>query len=278
MPILLRHTVLPLAALAALAAGCGGKPPPLPAFDIVVYGDSRHQSDVHRRVAARIAQTAPACVLSTGDLVDHPDEGPLWAEFRDAVKEIRARTVFCSAPGDHDLGPGRLFLKEMGTERLYYDRRAGDVHVFILDSSSQFRDADQVAWLEKTASASDAPHKLAVFHRPPFTIDPKRLADAEQIRPQIHGLLVKLRFCAAFNGHTHAFYATVRDGVRYVITAGGGAPLRTVDPTLGLPGDLSRTFYHFIGLHVDPKRIRARVFDSGGVEAADLAFTVCEHP
>jgi hypothetical protein len=273
-----RRLFLPAVLVVAVLAGCTGKKLPLPAFDIVVYGDCRHKPDVHRRIVAAIVETKPACVLATGDLVDHPDEEPLWAEFRDIVKELRARSVYLSAPGDHDLDPKGLFLKEMGAGALYYDRRIGDIHVFILDTSKRFKDREQIDWLEKTAAASDAPHKFAVFHRPAFMIDRERGADADEIRPAIHGVLVKLRFCAAFNGHQHAFYTTVRDGVRYVVTGAAGAPLWKLDPSLGLPGDLSRSFYHFVGLNVEPKRIRARVIDDRGVEAADLAFTVCEHP
>jgi 3',5'-cyclic AMP phosphodiesterase CpdA len=267
---------LAVLALAALL-GCA-EDKPLPQFDIVAYGDCRHREQIHRRIAAAIVRTKPKAVLVTGDLVDRPNEEPLWAAFRDIVKDLRAQADYYSAPGDHDLHPSKLFEKEMGTEALYYDKRIGDVHVFILNSMGRFTDPEQLAWLEKTAAASDAPHRFAVFHHPPFMIDRDRGAEADELRPRIHGLLVKLRFCATFCGHQHAFYTTARDGVRYVVTGGGGAPLWTLDPSLGLPDDRSRRFHHFVGLHVEPKRVRARVIDERGVEAADLAFTVCEHP
>ena len=268
-----------LAALIPLALlSCGGGDRPLPTFDAVAYGDCRHQTDVHRRIAAAIVRTRPAFVLVTGDLVDHYDEEPLWAEYREIEKEMRARSEYLCAPGDHDLDEKGLFLKEMGRDRTWYDRRIGDCHVFVLDSSKLFQDRDQVDWIEKTAAASDAPHKLAIFHRPPFTVDPKRLDEADAIRPAIHPLLVRHRFCAAFNGHLHAFYTTSRDGVQYVVTAGGGAPLKGIDSLLGQPGDKARSFHHFVGLTLGPKGIRGRVFDDRGEEATGLAFTVCEHP
>jgi hypothetical protein len=267
-----------LAALGLLAAvsGCSEKKP-LPTFDFVAYGDGRHKESVHRKVVSSIVQTKPKFVLATGDLVDQGNKTELWATFRDIVKDLRSQAPFLSAAGDHDLGGEKLFEKEMGVDRLYYDRRFGDVHVFILYSGHLFSDREQVEWIEKTASASDAPHKIAVFHHPPFMIDRDRGHEAEPLRAGIHGVLVKLRFCAAFCGHQHAFYTTRRDGVRYVVTAGGGAPLWKIDPSLGQKGDLSRSFHHFVGLTIAPGGISARVFSADGREAPDLAFPLCEH-
>ncbi len=109
-------------------------------------------------------------------------------------------------------------------------------------------------------------------------IDDKRGKEADDIRPRIHPLLVKLKFCAAFCGHQHSFYSTLRDGVRYVVTAGGGAPLWKIDPSLGQKGDLAKKFHHFVGFKVAGPKIEAHVYGEDGGEDEDLAFTLCEHP
>src|SRR5512137_414069 len=100
MPIR-RRFLIPAALLAAVLPACTGEKPSLPAFDVVAYGDCRHKADVHRRIVANMAATKPKLVLVTGDLVDRPAEEPLWATFRDIVKELRAQSVYLSAPGDH---------------------------------------------------------------------------------------------------------------------------------------------------------------------------------
>lgn len=276
-------TKLLLSAAAALflLAGCGDKKKAA-SLDFAAYGDCRHKTDVHRRVARSMAEARPKFVLVSGDLVDYPEQEAQWTEFRDIVKDLRAVSRYYSCFGDHDgasdAASRNYFLREMGQKDNYFDVVEGDYHIFILDSRSEFDDARQVEWLEKTAAASKSRHKFAVFHRAPFMIDAKRNWQADSIRPKIHPRLVKLKFCAAFCGHQHAFYATLRDGVRYVVTAGGGAPLKDVEPKLGQPGDLSKSFHHFVGFKNLGTRIQAHVYDEDGDEVEELAFTLCEHP
>jgi hypothetical protein len=264
------------AAALLLLAGCTEKKRAA-GLDFAAYGDCRHNTEIHRRIANSITASGAKFTLVTGDLVETPEDPAAWTEFRDIVKELRKKPYDC-ALGDHDPGEKLYFKKELGLDRLYYDRKDGDFHVFVLDSCGKFKDQEQLDWLQKTASASTAKHKFAVFHHPPFSIKTSRVAEAEELRPRIHPLLVKLKFCAAFCGHQHAFYTTLRDGLRYVVTAGGGAPLYNLEASLGQKDDLSKKFFHFVGCTVSGTKILGQVYDPDGGEEADLAFTVCEHP
>jgi len=232
-----RASVLLLAALLS----CGEKKMPS-GIDFAAYGDARHEPPVHRRIVNAIAGSGAKFVLVTGDLVDYAEDEAEWLEVRDILKDLRSRAKYYCAVGDHDPGEKKYFEREMGEPRMSYDVREGDYHLFILDSRAKFTDGPQLEWLKKTAGASTAKHKFAVFHHPPFMIYEKRMQEADVIRPNIHPLLVELKFCAAFCGHQHAFYSTKRDGLRYVVTAGGGAPLRNIDVAHGLPGALAREF------------------------------------
>ncbi len=266
------------AALLLIAlAGCGEKKKAA-GVDFAAYGDARHEPRIHRQIVNSMNASGAKYVVVTGDLVDDAEVEAQWLEVRDILKDLRSRVGYYCAVGDHDPGSKNYFEREMGETRMYYDKREGDVHLFILDSRSKFTDAPQIEWLKKTANASTAKHKFAVFHHPPFMIYEKRMNEADAIRPNIHPLLVELKFCAAFCGHQHAFYSTKRDGLRYVVTAGGGAPLRNIDPKHGQPGDLARKFYHWVGLKFAGPRIDARVYNEHGEEAEDLAFVLCDHP
>lgn len=267
--------VLGAVLLLGLVAGCGARKR-ASALEFAAYGDCRTRTEIHRRLCREMVASGAKFTLVTGDLVETPENPKAWDEFREITRELRSKPYDC-AIGDHDGGTGELFLKELGQSRTYYDRKEGDVHIFVLDSRGKFAEREQLEWLEKTAGASTAKHKFAVFHHPPFMIDRDRGKEADVIRPNIHPLLVKLKFCAAFCGHQHAFYTTRRDGVRYVVTAGGGAHLWKIDPSLGQAGDLSRKFYHFVGFKISGPKIEGHVYDEDGVEDESLAFPLCEH-
>lgn len=257
-----------------LLAGCGPKTVPAVPYAFAVYGDCRHYHKVHARLCERMVEGGARFVLVSGDLVDDGNYPEQWARFREITKDLRARADYVPARGDHD---GGLFSSEFGLAKDYYDRLFGDIHVFVLDSTGRFRDEEQLRWLEERAGASKSLHKFAVFHHPAFTIDPDRQGGAQEIRSRIHSVLVRLRFCAAWAGHDHGFYATVRDGVRYVVTAGGGANLFAPDESKAQPGDVFRSFYHYVGCRIEGRRIRAQVIDEDGDEDESLAFTVCDH-
>jgi 3',5'-cyclic AMP phosphodiesterase CpdA len=222
-------------------------------------------------------QSNPKFVVASGDLVDWGDSEDDWRMFRQITRELRAKAAYVPAAGNHDVSLERRFEKEFGLEKLYYEKRFGDIHVFVLDSNTYFGDAEQLEWLEKRAAASDARHKIATFHHSPFSLEWGEY-EKKPVRERLHPILVKHRFCAAFCGHHHAFYATTRDGVRYVVTAGGGAGLYSLDKSMAQKGDVFREFHHYVGCALGEKGIAARVFDPDGVEAPELAFTLCEHP
>jgi hypothetical protein len=242
------------------------------------YGDCRHNEDMHGRIVRSLLAATPEFVLVTGDMVDHAEDPALWARWGETTRELRSRGGYYCAAGNHDLGAGDLFQKALGLKRLYYDHREGDIHLFVLDSNQNFTDSEQMEWLRKAATESDAKHKIAVFHHPPFMIDDHRGGEALLLRPHIHPVLVSLKFCAAFCGHQHAFYTTLRDGVRYVVTAGGGAPLWKLNPSLGQKEDRYREFHHFVGFFKTGTRIEGHVYSPRGVEVPELAFLLCDHP
>lgn len=276
------------AALLLLLGACSRAPEPPPpvqlqapapaaAVDFAAYGDCRSGHDIHRRICASMLRFGAKYVVVSGDLVDWGDDPGDWKIWREVTKELRAKSLYLAAPGNHDVSRDRSFERELGLERSYFDKRVGDVHVFLLDSNQEFEEEAQLAWLEATASASDARHKIASFHHPPFSLATWGDLEERPIRRRLHPLLVKLKFCAAFAGHHHSFYATKRDGLRYVVTAGGGAHLYRQDPSRAIDGDLFRSYHHFVGCVVGDKGISARVFDPDGVEAPELAFPLCEH-
>ena len=257
-----------------ILSACVADKPALPQLDFAAYGDCRDGHDVHRSICTSILATGAKFVVSTGDLVGSPDFEQDWVKFREITRELRAKVGYYAAPGNHDVSDRRPFEMEFGLEKTYFEKRIGDVHLFLLDSNSYFSDAEQLQWLEERAKASDARHKFAAFHHPPFLFE--TWGDST-IRDRIHPLLLRLKFCAVFCGHHHSFYTTTRDGLRYVVTAGGGAPLYGVDAAQAHPRDQFKNIHHYVGCRMLANKIAAQVFNPDGREEPDLAFTLCEH-
>jgi len=273
-----------LASVAIAVAGCSPVAA-LPPVDLAVYGDCRQYVKIHRKICNQIASRNPKATIVAGDLVDHPTVQWEWDEFHEVTKVCRDKAPLLCAIGNHDIyqvekpgvPAGAAFIKELKLERTWYDRVIGDFHLFVLDSLTGFKETEQLQWFEKAAAASTSKHKFAIFHHPPFHLDRRKAELMPAVQAAIPPLLTKLKFCAAFCGHEHAFYYTRRDGIPYVVTGGGGSALAKQDLSLQIPGDLARSFHHYVGVTAVGPRVEGRVYTPDGGEVPDLAFPICTH-
>ena len=268
----------------AVAGGCSPAAAPTP-VDLAVYGDCRQYVKIHRKICNHIASRNPKATIVAGDLVDHPTIAAEWTEFHEITKVVRDKAPLICAIGNHDVHQvekqgvpaGSAFVRELKLERTWYDRVIGDYHLFVLDSLTGFKEPEQLQWFQKAAAASTSRHRFAIFHHPPFHLDKRKAELMPAVQAAIHPLLAKMKFCAAFCGHEHAFYYTRRDGVPYVVTGGGGSSLAKQDPALQIEGDLARSFFHYVGVTSSGPRVEGRVYTPDGGEVPDLAFPLCSH-
>ena len=66
-------------------------------------------------------------------------------------------------------------------------------------------------------------------------------------------------------GHDHLYYRTKRDGITYLITGGGGAPLYDpIHTELAIPGDVYVKSYHIIRLDVTGKHVNGTTLTPEG--------------
>jgi predicted phosphodiesterase len=258
----------------------------------VVYGDTRTGHDVHKAIVAQILKFRPAFVLCTGDLVSRGTEADQWETFFQIIKPILdAKILYIPVKGNHDRD-GETGLYAKAVERLglkpdtgnpnYFSVRFSNVCVFVLDSNTILEDDAQLRWLEKAVSECKGLHKFVAFHHPLFTLIERRAAEAERFRQRLQPLLDHLKVCAVFVGHDHHFYCTKRQGITYVTTGGGGAPLYDLDPKLAQEGDSFLKAYHFIVVEVSGHKALATVIGMDGEKAklegkSENPFALCDH-
>ncbi len=105
---------------------------------------------------------------------------------------------------------------------------------------------------------------FVVFHRPAYTIGarhsprPRERQLAKILESYQQRCIQDKRNLQiiALMGHNHIYYRTRRNGVIYILTGGGGAPLYNVQPDQGtIPGDKWGIGYHYVLVTINRSEI-----------------------
>jgi len=274
-----RSRTFPLAVLILLlATACTQAPrpeaPPLSKalLRFAAYGDTRDGHDIHRKIVADVLSFQPALVLQTGDLVHHGSAADEWKIFDDITGEMRRQVPYYPARGNHDVSTEgyyeqRVTQPTLSGNKLYYSFEKGNLHFVAVDTEQKVGpESEQGSWLEADLAQAQAARRFIVpfFHRVVFSIGP-HAADPDVLarRPVLHSLFQRHGVRLVFQGHDHVYYRTVRDGITYVVTGGGGAPLYDGENRdLGVPGDVFEKVNHFCIADVYADRIAVTAYGS----------------
>lgn len=237
-------------------------------FEFVVFGDTRSRHDVHQHVVDAILKySEPEFVLHSGDLVADGSDSGLWPYFFNIEKNLLAKTAFFPALGNHERNSHEFYeFFQVGTTP-YYSFNWGGVHVSVINSdignaaaSPAARDAfwqEQTKWLEDDLKSSQkAAYRFVLAHHPPITAVSRR----QESNPRMTALMPmfeQYHVTAGFFGHDHNYQHYLKNGIHYVISGGGGAPLYDVDkPADGITQKVVST-EHFVRIRVNGKSAHA---------------------
>jgi acid phosphatase type 7 len=259
----------------------------------VVYGDTRTNDSVHRRVVAAAVRQQPAFIIQTGDLVEDSSIEAQWATFDNAIQPIRDKHIaYYPAKGNHDV-IGKAFLKEIldpvqpGYDgKNYYFVDVGGLRFISLDTESLSKDAVALSTgpFSKSANCEDAKSagvrqfcwlkeqleeartkKISVvpfFHRALFSVG--NHGSDIGLRNLLHPLFQQYGVRLVFQGHDHLYYRTIRDGITYIVTGGGGAPLYAVKSELMQKGDFAKSVHHLCLAELSAGDIHIIVYEIKG--------------
>jgi len=263
------RSLLCIALLVLLAAACTQCAPPPghpslsakatpaaePILRFAAYGDTRDGHDMHRQIVAGVMSFHPALVLQTGDLVHDGSVAAQWKTFDEITGAMRKQVPYYPARGNHDVGPEgyyeqRVTQPVLSGNKLYYSFEKGSLHFVAIDTQQPVGPkSEEGRWLETDLAQAQAAGRFIIpfFHKAIFSIGPHaNEADVRALKPVLHPLFQRHGVRLVFEGHDHVYYRTVRDGITYVVTGGGGAPLYDGrHPELGLPGDVFHKVNHF---------------------------------
>ncbi len=236
-------------------------------FSFVVFGDSRTNVGSHRRVVERIRREVPDFILGTGDMVDDGARDMDWQIFFDVESELLGENVLFPSIGNHDRqGRGRtadnyrkyFSLPENSPDpERYYAFTYGNARFLILDSNAySFALTDQTAWIERQLGEArldrEIAHIFVSMHHPPFSISLH--GGQTELRDAWTPLFERYGVAAVFSGHDHCYSRSQSNGVHYIVSGGGGAPLypRSRKPSK-IDVDSHRYFErvnHYVRVHV----------------------------
>lgn len=248
-------------------AGFRTAPGPGQDYRVAILGDNRTHDDQHQAVVDAIVLHAPDVVFNTGDAMDTGGVIDDWEGFFAIEGPLLREAPLLPVYGNHEAIFGETYYRGYWTlrdsyagEELNYALAYGNSYWVVYDTVDQSGEA--LPWLEEQlAGAADYPYLFVTFHHPLYSFS-KHTPNQEQ-REALHPLFLKYGVSAVFNGHNHCYERFVVDGLDYVVTGGGGAPLYDIDlhpvPDLEDARVAARSAHHFV---------------IGDVTALEASFTV----
>jgi hypothetical protein len=240
------------------------------AVRFIAFGDSGVGSTAQQQLSARIKAESFDFALHGGDLAYGVSSGTgpgtyktLEDWFFTIYKDwLRSKPMFPSI-GNHDSNSSNndgqhyldaFVLPENGGDgafadhaERYYSFDYGPVHVVVLDTELAFQDTTrrsaQLAWLNADLDATSRPWKVAVFHRAPYSSGGEHGSDLT-VRNAFGPVFENHDVQLVLSAHEHDYERTKAiNGVTYVVTGGGGAPLYAAGTASFTAASASRFHY-----------------------------------
>ena len=225
-------------------------------FVFIAFGDTRSDSAAHHAVINRMANYAFDFVMNSGDLVARGDNTDDWRTFFYIEDTILQSKCFLPTPGNHErpYWPYDTLFALPGTE-YFYSINYGNAHFVMLNTQIDLHGI-QRNWLinDLLVARSDTTIDWIFInlHRPPYSSGSH--GSQEDVRTAWCPIFEQYGVDIVFCGHDHGYERTSKiNGVIYIVTAGGGAPLYEVDKHDWTA--MSVSCHHFCFVKIEGKKL-----------------------
>ena len=189
-----------------------------------IYGDTRSNPEIHQQVVQQIVIHKPEATFHTGDLNSSGKTQKEYDNFLQIISPLCQISRFFPARGNHEKDLS-LFLQNFPflNGSSYYTVYQDSIRFIILDSVLDLSPgSEQFNWLQKQLK-EDIP-TLLILHHPVFSSGEH--SDELGLQLFLPELLQKSSVKAVFSAHDHNYERSEFKGITYIVTGGGGAPLR----------------------------------------------------
>ena len=253
-------------------------------FNFILYGDTRTNPAPHKKVTDLILkQGIPDFMVFSGDTVEDARDTSQWATFFDIEHDLLRQAAVFPALGNHERH-SRNYFDFFQQAKPYYTFDWGAAHFTVMDSdlgnigNQAEQDAywaQQTKWLEEDLKThQNATFRFVVAHHPPYTAVTRRQGDNPHMTALVP-MFEKYKVSAALFGHDHTYQHYLKDGIHYVISGGGGAPLYDVDkPPTGITQKVV-SIENFVKVTVTGSTAHFKAIDINGatIEEYDIKGT-----
>jgi hypothetical protein len=239
-------------------------------FYFQVFGDTRTDSIAHQSVVDCMAGYDDPFFLHVGDLVADGSVTTCWQTFFNIEDTILTHKIFLPSIGNHEYPYGAYdTLFSLPDSEDYYSFTYANCHFIALNTEMDLS-GGQLTWLVDDliwAQANPAIDWIfAFFHRPPYSSGPH--GSQADVRAAWCPVFELYDMDLVFAGHDHDYERTYPiNGLTYIVTGGGGAPLHSVGSNSWTA--YAESTYEFCrvlvrGLHLELRAIKpdGAVFDS----------------
>ncbi len=226
--------------------------------DIAIYGDTRSDENTHRKVIAAITAHKPEIAFHTGDL---NQKGTLQSEYDSFFQIVKPLTDICPlypAKGNHEKSRD-LFLNNFPALKgsAYYSLVYDGIKFIVLDSTDDLSPGSpQYHWLKR--AVADSLPAILIMHHPVFSSGYH--GDELGLQLWLPQMLASTNVKAVFCAHDHGYERSEYKGISYIISGGGGAPLREQGNTNPHSLVFSLSYHYIIAKH-EAGKLECKVWD-----------------
>ncbi len=198
-------------------------------YDFLVYGDTRTNHTAHQMVVNQAMNYGGDFLMNTGDLVSDGENPADWPPFFEDIQPYAQNHSYWPCLGNHenDAALYYQYFSLPGNEK-WYSFDYGQTHFIVLDSNNYLnymQGSEQYNWLKSDLQANQQDWKFifVMLHHPPYSgsnRDPNY-----DVRNTLCPLFEQYGVDVVFNGHDHYYCHSYANGIHYVVSGGGGAPL-----------------------------------------------------
>lgn len=218
-------------------------------FSFAVVGDARGHT-TWTRVSNAILAKKPRFIVQTGDNNNDSGSATNWENYYNAGKALFAQVPVFAAQGNHDTGSNytvyNIAPQSSSASDIYYAFVYGNAGFVAIDTNTA-SNTTQNTWVRNALTTLSGGPLFAFHHHPLYSCG--NHGSSTTMQNYYKAMFESAKLTTDFVGHDHdLIYWTIVNGVRYVVSGGGGAG--TYPPT-GCQGPFAQAVYGFMIVEVD---------------------------